>query len=232
MSSIVIGLPWVRIPRVLRSAQPATASSPMSSRGHPCWRIRKGLHHHHLFIIWFSVSLFLCKLMLSWFSMRSNVRSIADGLKDFRKQRMHENFSLDLVTQPYPSVWHHFPLIIYQSQTQNPKRSNELTKTKCELCLTSQNLQFHFSTACLVELLEWEDAEMWFHASRVKPIPVCLHHHHQHQHYHHHNQYLCLYHHNNFVIPTLRYFRPLVCFCQNLAPFLICLHCFVSVWSY
>ena len=54
--------------------------------------------------------------------------------------------TLDLVTQPYPSVWHHFPLIIYQSQTQNPKRSNELTKAKCELCLTSQNLQFHFST--------------------------------------------------------------------------------------
>ena len=54
--------------------------------------------------------------------------------------------TLDLVTQPYPSVWHHFPLIIYQSQTQNPKRSNELTKAKCELCLTSRNLQFHFST--------------------------------------------------------------------------------------
>ena len=39
-----------------------------------------------------------------------------------------------------------FPLIIYQRQSQNPKRSNELTKAKCELWLTSQNLQFHFST--------------------------------------------------------------------------------------
>ena len=28
----------------------------------------------------------------------------------------------------------------------NPKISKELTKAKCELCLTSQNLQFHFST--------------------------------------------------------------------------------------
>ena len=32
----------------------------------------------------------------------------------------------------------------------------------------------------------------WFHASRVKPIPVRLHHRHRHQHYqYHHKQYLC-----------------------------------------
>ena len=47
--------------------------------------------------------------------------------------------------------WHsHIPLYDITSPwlfiNHNPKISKELTKAKCELCLTSQNLQFHFST--------------------------------------------------------------------------------------
>ena len=134
MSSSVISLPWVYT--TCTSVSTASSLNP-----HADTHAGRGLsvrRHHHFFINRLSASWLLCKLMLLWFPF------MWCFLKSLNTSAMLK--TLDLVTQPYPSVWHHFPLIIYQSQFQNPKISKELTKAKCELCLTSQNLQFHFST--------------------------------------------------------------------------------------
>ena len=135
MSSRVISLPWVYY-TTCTSVSTASSLNPHvdthAGRGLSVWR------HHHFFINRLSVSLLVCKLVLSWSPF------MWCFLKSLNTSAMLQ--TLDLVTQPYLSLWHHFPLIIYQSQSQNPKISKELTKAKCELWLTSQNLQFHFST--------------------------------------------------------------------------------------